>query len=116
MLAVAGSGVWVRGMLWCSGHLVVEYVAGLGDVIGHAEVYRAFVIVPVEMDAEENFAVPVYSAFVLLGEMVDEVVGVSFVDVFDSKVIDHETEIEVASFVFEQTWSTACMDVPPFWR
>ena len=88
-------------------------MAGLGHIIRHAKVHRAFVIIPVQMDAEKNLPVPVYGASVLLGEMIDEVVGIFFMHVFDSEVIYDEAKINVAGCVFEEARSAAGVDVPP---
>lgn len=80
---------------------MVKDMAGLGAMIKHAKVYRTVTVVPVEVDPEEDFSRPVDGACILLGEVVSEVLGVGFVDVFVSEVIHYQAKMEGAVFVSE---------------
>ena len=93
--------VQMGGMLGFGEHLVVEDLAFLCDVIRHAELYGAFLVVPVEMDAEEYFSIPIDGASKFFGKVVDEVLGIGAMDVFYAKIIHDETKIQIAGDVFE---------------
>ena len=98
-------------MFWFGGHFVSKDSAGLGAVIWHAKVHGAIGVVPLEVDAEKYFARPIYGASVLFGEVLDEVLSIGFVDVFDSEVIYDETKMEGAGFVFEEARGTTGWDI-----
>ena len=83
--------VWA--MLWCCGCGVVKFGEEFVYVIGHGYVNVAVFVVPFEGDSTVERTVPVLFEFVVSGEGADEVVGVFFGVVFDSKVINCEGEL-----------------------
>ena len=59
------------GIFRFTGYFVVEYMAGLGTIIRHTKVHRAPLIVPVEVDTEEYFVLPIDGTSVFLGKVTD---------------------------------------------
>ena len=91
-------GIWVVLGLFGSGML--EFVMGIFDVAGHAEVAGMIGIVPFEVDAAEAFAFPVNVNFLIMGaEALDQMEGMLFADVFDTEVIHDEAEADRAPLV-----------------
>ena len=61
------------------------------------------VIIPVHVDTAESFAIPVDVNFlVLVAEALDEMVGMFFANVFDTKVINDETKTDGAPCVMPE--------------
>ena len=55
-LAIDGSGVRMRRVLRLFGWQMSKACKGFGDVVGHGEFDGAVLVIPVQMDATENFA------------------------------------------------------------
>ena len=70
MLTVVGCCPWMGRMFRYSGHAVVEYMSGLGAIIRHIKVHRAPLVVSVEVDTEEDFALPIDGTSVFLEEVI----------------------------------------------
>ncbi len=70
------------------------------DTTGHGKVAFVFLVVPIECDAEIPSSFPVFLSFVVLCKFLDEVVDVSFVNVFNAKIIHNQCEAYVASRVY----------------
>ena len=66
----------------------------------HAERACVFVIIPVQVDTTESFAIQVDVNFLaMVAEALDEMVGVFFSNVFDTEVINDETKSDGAPCV-----------------
>ena len=79
-------------MLWSSGQFVAKSLASLSYVIRHTKVHFSICIIPIKVDTEEDFAVPVYSACICLGKVGDEVLRIIAAGVFYPEIIDHKTK------------------------
>ena len=85
--------IWVVLGLFGSGML--EFVKGIFDVAGHAEVTGMMGTVPFEVDAAEAFAFPVnVDLLIMVAEALDQMVGMLFANVFDTEVIDDKAEAD----------------------
>ena len=70
------------------------------DVAGHAERACVLVIIPVQVDTTESFAIPIdVNLLLMVAEALDEMVGMFFADVFDAKVVHDEAKTDGAPFV-----------------
>ena len=87
VFAVARYSPWVGGMSGFSWNFMIENLVGLGAILRHVKVHCAFGIVPVEVDAQKYFSGLVGGAGVLLGEMIDDVLCISFMDVFHAEIV-----------------------------
>ena len=92
-------------------HFVAKYVAGVGAIVGNDKVYRAAIVVPVKVDAEEYVSVPVYCVLVFFRGVIDEVLGIRFVGVLNCKNVYNEANMYGVGFVMEETWGAAGGDV-----
>ena len=106
----------MQGMFRFTGSFVVERMAGLGAKIRHPKVQNAIWIIPVKVDAEEMFTLPINGTSVLFWEVVDEVLSVRFVCVFDSKAFYYEAKVEGSGFMFEEAWGTSGVYVSPSFK
>ena len=57
-------------MLRFAGHFLVEYIGGLGEISRHTKIHHAPLIVPVKVDTEEDFSLPIDDTSVFLGKVV----------------------------------------------
>ena len=89
MLVLSSCG---GGMLWFVGGGVVKFCEHADDVTWHVDVDPALFVFLVQSEAAVEGACPIGGYVVVLLESVDEVVGVDFGDVFDSKVINAQGE------------------------
>ncbi len=69
---------------------------GFFNVAWHAEVDMPSFIVPVEGEAEVLRALPVHVADVVFAKDIEEMVDVVRVDVFDTKVVNYQAELDRA--------------------
>jgi hypothetical protein len=67
---------------------VSESFEGSWDVSWHGDVDVSFVIVPVECEATAEGAVPINGKFVVGFECVNQMLGVGFRKILDTKVIN----------------------------
>ena len=84
---------------------------GFFDVSGHGDGYCAVDVVPFEVHAKEYFAFPVNCACVLFTEVVNEVLGVIFVGITDSEVIEYQAENDGIGGMAEEAWRDAGANV-----
>ena len=77
-------------MLWAFGRLILEFVQGCLGIFWHGYVIGVCGIVPVNGESAEKVTGPVDGDGVEFLEDLDEVVGVLFADVLDSKLINDE--------------------------
>ena len=69
------------------------------NIIIDGKATGAVCVVPGEVYAGESGSGPVLGEFIVIKEDVAKVVGVAFANVFDSKVIDNESEEDRAPLV-----------------
>lgn len=112
MLAVADRCIRMGRVFWFSGKFVSENLSRFGDVVWHGEINGAIGVVPLEMGSKEYYSLPVGCTYVLFGEVIDEVLSVCPVGLFDAKVIDDEAEIDGASSVAKKARCLTSGDVP----
>ena len=85
-----------------------EFVKGIFDIAGHAEVTGMIGIVPCEVDATEAFAFPVNVNFlIMVAEALYQMVGMLFADTFDAKVIHDEAEADWVPLVVPKAESVS---------
>jgi hypothetical protein len=80
---------------------------GFGDIIGHGEVNSSILVIPVQMNATEDFAITVGCYIVVLLEAVDEVIAVGLADNFDTEIAADEIESCGTRDVMEESGSIA---------
>ena len=102
-----GRGEW-RGIVWRAGQLggfsvvgsdpmvgrvfclqcdVFEALQCVAHIVGHVHVDGSVLVVPSEVDAAELFAFPVRCDGVFLSQCLEQMFGIFFADVFNSKVV-----------------------------
>ena len=87
---------------------MLEFVKGIFDVARLAEVTDTIGIVPFEVDAAEAFAFPVNVNFlIMVVKALDQMVGMLFVNVFDTKVIHNEAEADWVPLVVPKAGSVS---------
>ena len=82
---------------------VREALEGFSDVAWHGEINSAVHVVPLDLEAEIEIAIPVSRDLVLRVEDIPEMLSVLTADVFDTKVVNHKGETDRAGDVGEQT-------------
>ena len=81
------------------GESVLELEESLFNVAIHGSFESSICIVPVEINPDVSVAFPVGLHWVVVLEGFLKVEGVRFVDIFDSKVVDDESERDGSGFV-----------------
>jgi hypothetical protein len=94
-------------MLRLLGRWMLKSRKGFGDIIGHGEVNSSVLVIPVQMNATEDFAIMGDCYIVVLLEAVDEVIGVGLTDNFDTEIVDGEIESCGTRDVVEESGSMA---------
>ena len=94
--------MFVRLMLKLFGHSMTEAGECSFNIAGHGEVDFAFLVVPVKCNAKIPSSFPVFFDFVVLLKCLDEVVDVSFVNVFNAKIVHNQCEADGSPAVFFQ--------------
>ena len=74
------------------------------NVSGHGDVDVALDVIPFECDATVECSVPILLEGIVCAEGVDEVVSMFFVIIFDSKIIDRESELNGSCDVLPKSW------------
>ena len=95
------------GVLWFFGGWVAKAGKCFGHIVGHGEIDGSIFVVPLQVDAAEDSAVAVNGEVIVL----NEVIGVSLANNFDSKVINNKVENGGAGDVTEEARCVACWDV-----
>ena len=85
------------------------------DVPGHAEAAAPVQVVPLDVNASQFVTSQIELDAMKFLEKVHEVVEVLDADVFDTKVVDNETELEGTPFVAPEARCGGCF-VKPFCR
>jgi hypothetical protein len=96
--------MFVQLMLKYFGDKMSELDEYLFNVAGHGEVDFTFLVVPIECDAKILSCFPVFFNFVVLLKCLDEVVDISFVNVFNAKILHDLCEADGLPVVFPVPW------------
>ena len=73
----------------------------------------AVVIVPIQINAEIPFTMPVVGAIIMLLENSHNVVNMLFANILDANVVKAEREAERTPFVYPKTWSDLTLPTTP---
>ena len=111
---VGGNSMFVRLMLRLFGNKMSESGECLFDIAGHGKVDFAFLVVPIKCDAEILSSFPVFFIFLVLLECLDEVVDVSFVNVFNAEIVHNHSQCEAdgSRAMFPVSWCDLALVVP----
>ena len=104
--------VWKGRILAFCWRVVIELAERLLDVSRHRQMDLLLLVVPVERDSDVPRARPVFRDVVMLFEDVHEMSGVLAAFVFDSKVIDHECELDWSRVVAPEPGHQFALAVP----
>lgn len=88
-----------------------ESLEGFSDVVGHGKIYCSVDVIPAKVDAAVLLGIPVNGDCVFGLESCDEMVGVFFSYIFDSKIVDYKAEGDWSGLVGKQSWSVLGLDV-----
>ena len=94
----------VRLMLKLFGHRMSEAGECLFNIARDGEVDFTFLVVPVKCNAKIPSSFPVFFDFVALLKCLDEVVYVSFANVFNAKIVHNQCEADGLPVVFPVSW------------
>ena len=84
--------MWGNPMVWRVlgfGQVVFRSLERVFHIFGHVHVDGAVLVVPSQVDAAELFSFPVDGDGVFISEGLDQMFGIFFADVFNSKVVHH---------------------------
>jgi hypothetical protein len=81
------------------------------NIAGHGKVNLTFLVVPIKCDAEILSSFPVFFNFVVLLRCLDEVVDVSFANVFNAKIVHNQFEADGSPVVFPVSWCDLALAV-----
>ena len=83
----------------------------VGNVFVHDEATGALGVVPLEIDAGVKVTLPVFSDVILFFEGISKVVDMAVANIFNTKVVDYESEEDRALFVAPNTRSGGALVV-----
>ena len=81
------------------------------NVSGHGDVDVALGVIPFQCDAAVKCSVPILLEGIVCAECVDEMVGMFFFIIFDSKIIDREGELNWSCDVLPKAWHVRDLEV-----
>ena len=88
--------MFVWGVLRLSGVGVVAFYSKVCNVVIHGEADRVLdvngVVVPLQINAGVKVSLPVFSELIVFGKSLLEAYGVSFSNVFNSKVVNKQAK------------------------
>ena len=96
--------MFVRLMLKYFGDKLSESGECSFNVAGHGEVDFMFLVVPIKCDAKIPSSFPVFFNFVVLLKCLDEVVDISFVNVFNTKTVHNQCEADGSPVMSPVPW------------
>ena len=94
----------MRRVAWACGERMVEAFETFENVTRERALNGAIVVVPFEMETAKDFAVPIGCEVIMRLEGGDEVLNIRFVGVFDTEVVNYQTESDRAGGVLEEAW------------
>ncbi len=86
-------------MLWQVGSQVLEFTESFGNVVGHVEVDSPGRIIPVNVHATKEGAIPVHGEGVVFFQSGLEMKEVFARCGFDAKVVNYKTEADVLPYM-----------------
>jgi hypothetical protein len=92
------------GILGSYDVVVLKSFEGFGNISWYRYVHSFVDVVPSDCHGEVQWACPVHCDDVKILECHEKMVGVAAVIVFDSKVIYHEAECDIACVVGPNAW------------
>jgi hypothetical protein len=104
--------MFVRLMLWLVESRVLEFKESFGNVVGHVEVDGPGRIIPVNVNAANEGAVPVHGDGVMFFQSGPEMKDLVARCGFDAKVVNYETEADVLPHVAPYARCVLAMVVP----
>ncbi len=113
--AVGGYGVWMWLILWCRRVRVAETCEGFIDISRHGEVDLVICVVPIQGQTKVARAFPICITFVVLFEDGDQVLSISLVDVFDTKIVNDKGEADGPPACFQNPGVTLLCMYPALW-
>ena len=82
------------------------------NVSWHGKVIRAFVVIPFESYAAEQFFFPVSrNLFVAIFDQLDKVIGMLFAYVFNEEIVDYKAVLNWAPAILPKSGSVLCLVV-----
>ena len=96
------------------GDVVFEFLEGLCNVPIGAGAYSLFGVVPFEVHTDVLFGFPINFERVFGTETGDEMINILSVCVFDTEVVDHESEGNVPCLTEKETFGVWCPVVAEF--
>ena len=93
-------GLMLKGL----GVLMSESCECTFHITWHGQMDFSFLVVPIKCDAKIPSSFPVFFNFVVLLKCLDEVVDISFVDVFSAKIVHDQCEADGLPVVFPVPW------------
>ena len=90
--AVDDGSVPVQEKLEFLGVRMIPFKAESGDVVVHVEAAGVMSVIPLEFDSGIHIALPIFGDVVVFLEVISEVLGIPFTDIFNTKVVHNEAE------------------------
>ena len=103
--AINDGSVLVGGNLTLLGVGIIPIEAEIGNVIIHGKATGAMGVVPSDIDDSVQISLPVFSDVIMLFEVILKLMGMAVADIFNTKVVDYESEEDRAPFVAPNTES-----------
>ena len=82
----------VRGKLAFLGVRMIPFEEECGDVVIHGEAAGTRSVIPLEVDAGIQIALPIFCDVVVFLVGITKVLGMPFTDIFNTKVVKNEAE------------------------
>ena len=97
--SILGFGPLMEGMLWTCGFGVLKAVERLVNLARHGEVHGVEQVIPGQGHTAVQCATPICARFVELLEGGEQVMGIIYQCVFDSKVVHNEGKGDITGGV-----------------
>ena len=88
--ATDDGSVPVRVKLEFIGFRMIPFEAESGDAVIHGEAESAMSVIPLEVDAGIQIALPIFGDVVVFLECIVKVLGMPFTDILNTKVVNNE--------------------------
>ena len=97
--------VLVGGKLRLLGIRMIPLEADVDNVVVHGKATVSLGVVPLDIDAIVQVALPVFSTVIVFFEETSKVVGMAVANIFNTKVVNNEAEEDRTPFVAPNTRS-----------
>ncbi len=91
-------------MLWFGGECMLVFLELFDDIPRHQNIQSTVVVIPFQLDATVESAIPIIGEFILFLEAFYQMVDIVFVVVFHAKVVKQQGERYGPCRVFSQSW------------